>query len=150
MARRIALLVPVLLAGCYHYTPLATPDPAPGTKVALVLSDQGRVGLGPSVGAGVKQVDGAVVASSDTAYVVSVSDVVNINGGRSPWAGETVHVQRAFVANSLERRFSRGRTLTFAGGTAVAFVAFILSRSLLGFGGGEASNLPPGGPLGNQ
>ena len=136
--------------GCYTYTPLATPDPVPGTRVSLVLSDQGRVGMGPSIGQGVARVDGAIVGASDTAYVLSVSDIMGINGSRSPWAGETVQVQRAYVANSLERRFSRGRTFIVVGGAAVAVVAFILTRNLLGLGGGDASNSPPGGPPGNQ
>ena len=95
MKRRAVALLPLALAGigCYTYAPLATPDPAPGTKVALVLSDQGRVGMGPSVGQGAARVEGAVVGSSDTAYVLSVSDVYGINGRREfpatallPWA----------------------------------------------------------------
>jgi len=146
--RRAVALLPLALAGigCYTYAPLATPDPAPGTKVALVLSDQGRVGMGPSVGQGAARVEGAVVGSSDTAYVLSVSDVYGINGRRSPWTGEMVQVQRAYVANSLQRRFSRGRTLTVAGGAAAAVVAFFLTRNLLGLGGGESTGVPPGGP----
>jgi hypothetical protein len=149
--RRIwAALSGLALAGCYTYTPLATLDPVPGTHMALVLSDQGRVGMGPSIGHGVARLDGALVRSSDTAYVLAVSDVLGINGGRTPWAGETVQVQRAYVANSLERRFSRGRTFLVAGGAAVAVVAFILTRNLLGIGGTDANTLPGGGGTGNQ
>ncbi len=150
MQRLAAALCAVAGVGCYTYTPLATPDPVPGTQVSLVLSDQGRVGMGPSVGPGVARVDGAIVGASDTAYVVSVSDIRGINGTRSPWVGETVQVQRAYVSNSLQRRFSRGRTFIVAGGAAAAVVAFILTRNLLGLGGGDAGNAPPGGPPGNQ
>lgn len=150
MERWLSPLLPLVLAGCYSYTPLATLDPVPGTRVSLVLSDQGRVGMGPRIGQGVARVDGAVLGATDTAYVLSVSEVLGINGSRNPWAGETVEVQRAYVSNSLERRFSRGRTLLVAGGGAAAVVAFILTRNLLGLGGGGASNVPPGGPPGNQ
>jgi len=146
----VALSAALMGTACYTYTPLATPDPAPGTQVSLVLSDQGRVGMGPRIGQGVARVDGAVVGASDTAYVLSVSDILGINGSRSPWAGETVEVRRAYISNSLERRFSRSRTLLVSGGAAVAVVAFILTRNLLGLGGGGASNVPPGGPPGNQ
>jgi len=146
----IVLPAALVGAGCYTYTPLATPDPVPGTQVSLVLSDQGRVGMGPKIGQGAARVDGAVVGASDTAYVLSVSDVLGINGSRNAWAGETVEVRRAYVSNSLERRFSRRRTILASGGAAAAVVAFILTRNLLGLGGGGASNLPPGGPPGNQ
>jgi len=146
----VVLSAALVGAACYTYTPLATPDPAPGTQVSLVLSDQGRVGMGPRIGQGVARVDGAVVGASDTAYVLSVSDILGINGSRSPWAGETVEVRRTYVSNSLERRFSRSRTLLVSGGAAAAVVAFILTRTRLGRGGGGASNVPPGGPPGNQ
>lgn len=153
LVRRVtAALLPLALAGggCYTYTPLATPDPVPGTRVSLVLSDQGRVGMGPRIGQGVARVDGAIVGASDTAYVLSVSHILGINGNRNPWAGETVQVQRAYVANSLQRQFSRSRSFIVAGGAAAAVVAFILTRNLFGLGGGDASNGPPGGPPGNQ
>ena len=69
LVRRVtAALLPLALAGggCYTYTPLATPDPVPGTRVSLVLSDQGRVGMGPRIGQGVARVDGAIVGASAT------------------------------------------------------------------------------------
>jgi len=145
----LALLL-IALAGCYNYTPLATPSPVSGTKVALVLSDAGRVGLGPQVGPGTARVEGTIVGSSDTGYVLSVSDVFGIGGSHAQWAGETVYVQKAYVANSMERRFSRGRTAFMAGGAAAAVATFVLTRDLLGLGGSGVSNLPWGGGGGGQ
>src|SRR3989442_11964848 len=101
--------------------------------------------MGPRIGPGVARVDGAVVGATDTAYVLSVSDVLGINGGRNPWAGETVQVQRAYVANSLERRFSRGRTFVVPGGAAAGGVAFLLTPNLFGLGGRDARNSPSRG-----
>lgn len=144
-----AAVLPMALAGCYSYTPLATPSPVPGTKVALVLSDAGRVGLGPAVGEGTSRLEGSIVSASDTAYVLSVSDVYGISGSHAQWAGEQVQVQKSYVANSMERRFSRGRTVFMAGGTAAALVTFLLTRDLLGLGGSGVSNLP-GGDGGGQ
>jgi hypothetical protein len=144
MWRIAAAVLPMALAGCYSYTPLATPSPVSGTKVALVLSDVGRVGLGPQIGQGTARLEGTIVGSSDTGYVVSVSDVFGISGSHARWAGESVYVQRAYVANSMERRFSRGRTVFVAGGAVAAFATFVLSRDLLGNGGSGISNLPWG------
>jgi hypothetical protein len=145
-----AALLPLALAGCYSYTPLATPSPVPGSKVALVLSDVGRVGLGPQVGPGTSRLEGTIVGASDTGYVLSVSDVFGIGGSHAQWAGETVYVQKAFVANSMERRFSRGRTMFMAGGAAAAVATFVLSRDFLGIGGSGISNLPWGDGGGNN
>ncbi len=64
-------LVCVLLAGCYSYTPLQTLEPVPQARVALVLSDQGRVGAGPNIGAGVARVEGALVGSTDSDYTLA-------------------------------------------------------------------------------
>lgn len=150
MKRLAAALLPMALAGCYNYTPLATPTPVTGTKVALVLSDAGRVGLGPQVGPGTARIEGTIVGASDTGYVLAVSDVFGIGGSHAQWAGETVYVQKAYVANSMERRFSRGRTAFVAGGAAAAVATFVLSRDLLGIGGSGISNLPWAGGGGGQ
>jgi hypothetical protein len=150
MKRLAAALLPMALAGCYSYTPLATPSPESGTKVALVLSDAGRVGMGPQVGPGTARIEGKIVGASDTGYVLSVSDVFGIGGSHAQWAGETVYVQKAYVANSMERRFSRGRTVFVAGGAAAAVATFVLSRDLLGIGGSGISNLPWAGGGGGQ
>lgn len=144
MRRSATVLLLPALAGCYSYTPLATPSPVAGTKVALVLTDVGRVGLGPAVGAGTSRLEGTIVGTSDTGYVLSVSDVFGIGGSHAQWAGETVYVQKSYVANSMERRFSRGRTVFVAGGAAAAVVTFLLTRDLLGLGGGGVSILPGG------
>jgi hypothetical protein len=138
-----------LLAGCYAYTPLATPSPAPGMRLALVLNDQGRYEAARQVGPSVMRVEGALVQSTDTAYVLQVSDVVDISGIRSRWSGETVPVRRMFVASTYERRFSRGRTAFALVGLTSAFIAIVVGRNLLGFGGGGDS-APPVPPPTNQ
>ena len=137
-------LVTLLAAGCYTYTPLATATPASGTQVALVLSDQGRVQAAPSVGPHVARVEGALVDATDADYVVQVSDVIDIQGRRTKWTGETVPLPRAAVANSFEKRFSRSRTYLLVGGVTAAFVAVAVSQDLLGLGGGsEGGSMPP-------
>ena len=42
MRRVVAIGLLPLVAGCYVYNPIATPEPAPGTNLSLVLSDEGR------------------------------------------------------------------------------------------------------------
>jgi len=139
-----------LLTGCYSYSPPPMLTPAPGTHVALVLSDVGRVGMAPTIGAGVRRVEGVLLPSSDSAYWLQVSDVYGINGSHNSWTAETVAVRRDYVANTLERRFSRPRTYLTVVGASAALVSFVLTRTLFGIGGSGSDNGTGGGGGQNQ
>lgn len=136
------------MMGCYRYVPLA-PAPQAGIRTALVLSDQGRVGMAPSIGPGVERVEGTLMTASDSDYLLSVSGLVGINGVRSPWAGETVRVQRGYVTTALERRLAKGPSVAAALGAGAAVAIFIASRNLLGFGSSSPGS-GGGGPGNGQ
>jgi hypothetical protein len=139
------LLLPCLCA-CYTFVPLSTPSPAPGTKVSLVLTDQGRVDAAREIGPYAMRVDGSLLrGTSADSYVVSVSEVVDIRGIHSKWTGEPVPFSRSAVANSYERRLSKPRTVAFAVGMTAAVVALIASRNLLGIGGSGDNGSGGGG-----
>jgi len=140
----------VLLAGCYTYKPLQTLEPVPPAHVALVLSDQGRVGAGPNIGSGVARVEGALVGSTDSDYTLRVAEVTDIRGAQSRWTGEAVTLRRTWVGNAYERRFSRSRTYVLVGALSAGFVTFAVSRHLFGIGGPFSENNPPGGGGGQQ
>lgn len=136
------------MVGCYRYVPLA-PAPQAGLRAALVLSDQGRVGMAPRIGTGVERIEGTLLSSSDSDYLLSVSGLVGINGARSPWTGETVRVARGYVGTALERRLSKGQTAVVAVGAGAVVAIFMATRNLLGFGSGSTGN-GGGGPPNNQ
>jgi hypothetical protein len=136
--------------GCYSYTPPAALVPVPGTHVALVLSDVGRVGMAPAIGPGVARMEGVLLPSSDSSYELQVSDVYGINGSHNPWTAETVAVRRDYVSNTLERRISRPRTYLTVVGASAAFVSFVLTRTLFGIGGSGSDNGNGGGGGQNQ
>lgn len=142
-------LLALLLSGCYAQIPLESgaPAPAPGTRVVIELSDQGRVGMDRQVGAEVASVEGALVSRSDTSYVLAVSAIVGLRGSVSRWQGERVTVRPEFVRRLSERRFSMGRTVVAVGVASAGFLAFVVSRSLLGGGndGGPGKEDPPPG-----
>jgi len=142
-------LASTLLVGCYSYTPLPVVAPAPRTRVALVLSDQGRVGAGPAVGSGVARVEGALLGSTDSDYTLRVAAVTDIRGAKTRWSGETITLQRPWVGNAYERRFSKSRTYVLVGALAAGFIAFAVNRDLFG-GGGPLTETPPGGGGGGQ
>ena len=133
-----------VLAGCYTYTPIATLQPAPGTNVSLVLSDEGRMQSVRQVGPYAMRIEGELVQANSDDLVLAVSDVVDIRGTRSKWTGETVSLPRTYVMMTYEKQFSRSRTVLLATAVAGGIVAIIAGRNLLGFGGtGETGNIPP-------
>lgn len=139
---RVALLV--CLTGCYAYIPVDSPV-TPGTRVAVELNDQGGAELRGVIGSDVAQVEGAMVHNSDTAVVVSVWKTHGRYGALNRWSGEQVSVRREYVRRITERRLSRSRTTLAVAGVAAGVLAFVLSRNLLGLGGGDVSDGPPNG-----
>lgn len=140
------LLLPLLLcaAGCYAYVPVPSPVPT-GTRVAIDLNDEGRAGLRGMIGPAIARLEGPLVHNSDTAFLLNVWETRGLNGQLNRWSGETVSLRREYVQRITERRFSRSRTTFAVLMSAAGVLAFILTRDLLGFGGGDVSNVPPGG-----
>jgi hypothetical protein len=102
--------------------------------VLLELNDRGRVALGNSIGPTGGIVEGTVQSNSDSAYSLLVNRVEYLNGQWNAWNGEPLVVPKEFVGNARERTFSASRSWLAAGAVALAAVAFISSRHLLGFG----------------
>lgn len=139
-------LAALVLASCYAKVPLETsaPSPAPGTRLIIELTDQGRIGMERQVGPAVASVEGALISRSDTAYVVGVSAVSGLYGAFAKWQGERVTLRAEYIRRMSERRFSMGRTVVAAGAAAAGFLVFVVSRSLLG--GGNDNGPGPDGP----
>ena len=144
-----ALILMVMLAtqsGCYTYAPAAG-SLTPGTRVAYTVTDRGRVALADQVGSGVVRIEGTIVQNTGSEYVLAVSRVRTLDGSASRWAGERVSLSHDHVANSFERRFSKGRTALAITATVVGVTAFIITRNLLaggfGFNDPDDRNPPP-------
>jgi hypothetical protein len=134
------------LNGCYNYKRSVTTAIDPGTEVSLTITDQGRVSLGERFGRGVLRVNGRLVNPADTAWVVQVSSVETITGGKSHWSGEEVRLPRAYVGDVATREFSRQKTWLAVGVAVGAVVVAIAAGSLIG-GGVEGTDVkePPDG-----
>ncbi len=143
-------LLPALLSGCYTYTPLPALEPVSQARVALVLSDQGRVGAGPNIGSGVARVEGALVGSTDSDYTLRVAAVTDIRGAQSRWSGEMVTLRRTWVGNAYERHFSKARTYLLVGTLTAGFATFAITRHLFGIGGPFSDSSSGGGGGGQQ
>ncbi len=143
---RLLLVIGFLpvLVGCYTYLPVATLQPAPGTNLSLVLSDEGRMQSVRQVGPYAMRIEGELLQATPEDFVVAVSDVVDIRGTRSKWTGESVSLPRSYVMMTYEKQFSRSKTVLLATAVAGGIVAIIAGRNLLGFGGsGNTGTIPP-------
>ncbi len=144
--RRLAVAIGFLpvLGGCYTYTPIATLQPAPGTNLSLVLSDEGRMQSMRQVGPYAMRIEGELLQATPDDLVLAVSDVVDIRGTHSKWTGESVSLPRSYVSLTYQKQFSRAKTVLVATAVAGGIVAIIAGRNLLGFGGhGETGPNPP-------
>ena len=140
----VAVVVLPVLAGCYTLVPVSSLQPAPGTKVSVLLNDEGRMHTAQQVGPYTARIDGKLVQATESNYVVSVTDVVDIRGTHSKWTGETVPLPRSYVMTTYERRFSKPKTFLLIGTAAAGFVALVATFNLFGFGGTSESG--GGGP----
>lgn len=135
----------VAAQGCYQYVPIQSNVPPTGERVALQITDQGRVGLADRLGPGVTRMEGLVTRSDSTEYVMNLFRIAQIGSGTSRWSGEAVRVNRNYVGSVELRRLSRGRTALVAGVVGAGVVAFIASRAIRGvFNRDEGdSEVPP-------
>lgn len=139
-----------LLAACYSYRPVAV-IPGPETRVAVLLSDRGRVGASSQIGPHAARVEGSMVSSSDTGYLLAVSGVKPISGAWVRWTGETVSLRRDDVATLYERRLSKSRTALFVAGVTATLATAVFGFDLLGIGNDRVDSVPnPGGDPGDQ
>lgn len=144
----VALGVCAALAstGCYTYSALVPDRPAPGTQLEITLNDRGRVSLEGSIGPEIWQLQGRVTSVEDSGMTISISRVITIEKQITHWAGETVNVRTDYIRSLRERRFSTSRTVALAGTATAGVVAFLATRSLLGFGFEGSGPSDGGGP----
>lgn len=142
----VALVVAVpLTSACYQYVPVDTAAPPPlGTRVAFDVNDRGRAALSERLGAGVVRLEGTVVADDSSQYVMNVWKVAQLNGDKTPWAGERLRLDRTYVGQTFVRRLSRSRTYLASGVAVAAVVLFAKSQGLLGSADTQGSD--NGGP----
>jgi len=133
----------VILGGCYEYRPIETQSPPRGEQVALEITEQGRIGLSPPFGPGLAEIQGKMVSTQGSEYVINVYRVAQITGESAAWSGESTRIDRSFVGSVKGRQLSGLRTSLFAV-VAGGALYFLVSRTLSGsFSGGHSDPEPP-------
>ena len=83
--------------------------PEVGTRIAVDVTDVGRVALGGTIGPEIGTVEGTLVAVENGEYVIAVTQVQYLRGGYQTWSGERVTIKKEYVGRTYERRFHKGR-----------------------------------------
>jgi hypothetical protein len=141
-----ALLLPSA-TGCYVSRPIWNGQPVPGTEISLGLTDRGRVALSDRLGPGALTVSGRLASATDSLYVVDVTRVAYIDGGRvAKWNGESVNIAKNDVSGIAERRLSKSRSWV-AAGIAAGLLALATGIVINGTAGPDPQTKPTdGGP----
>ncbi|HEX6308599.1 MAG TPA: hypothetical protein VFZ69_10455 [Longimicrobiales bacterium] len=136
------LLLMLQLTGCFTYVPVTGTAVPEGSRVALAVTDRGRVALAEPVGPGVRRIEGDMMSMTDTSVVLSVSSIQYMDlAVPARWAGERLEISRDYIGEMRERRLSRSRTWLAIGLGALAAVgvAFV---AIEGFGGDGIGDRP--------
>lgn len=129
------------LGACYVLQPRPTSDVPPiGSRIAVDVTDAGRVALGGLMGPEIAQIEGRLVgrdnANGAGEYELAVTTVRLLRGGEQVWKGERVTIRRDYVARMYDREFSKGRT-AIAASVGAAVVTYFATQALTGFGHGD-------------
>lgn len=133
------MAVVMALGGCYRFVPAGPVDPVPGARVRLHLTQAGTTQLSGYLGPRIALVDGAVIAMTDSAYLVAITGVTTETGEEQFWESERATLSRAAVARVERRQLDRVRTALAAASLAGTVAGAISVAD--GIGGGS----PPGG-----
>jgi len=144
VAHLLALGSVCLVAACFTQTPLATPIPAPETRIVAMVTDTGVLAMGNAIGSGATEVEGIVAGADATSWDLRLLRVDYRTGQSVTWNRELVHFPRSTLSQATERRFSRGRSWIVAG--LLTSTAFLAARFLGVFGGGENTEKQPPPP----
>jgi hypothetical protein len=131
----------VCSSGCYSLERINGSSPAPGTRIALDVTDAGRVALGGSMGPEIDRVEGRLIERTNGEYLLGVTSVSLLRGGVQTWKGEQVVLKPEFVSTVYERRLDKARTGLLAAASVGGVVA-IASQNLLTSGTEDSQQDP--------
>lgn len=141
-----AVMVPLYLAGCFHYVPVdASLVPKPGTDVRATLTTPMPFNLGTVTVNDVRLLEGTVVESSPDSMGVWVKWLYPPLGEKLDANRAEFYLRRGSVAQLEQWRMS-GRATVMVVGATVGLIAAMLA--LVSFakgntGGGGGGNPPP-------
>lgn len=127
--RSVALAVGVLYVStaCFAYVPVRS-TPEAGARVALEVTDEGRVALNEKIGPGVVRLEGTLAGVEGNDLLVDATAVRQVRGYISDLGGVRVRLPQRYVTRIDERRLSRPRTLILVGGVVAVIAGFFAAK----------------------
>jgi hypothetical protein len=133
-----------LCTGCYTYAPLSA-SPVPGSEVAVILTDRGRVALNDRVGPEMDELRGRLVSRTDSTVTLSMMESVSLRGVSASWTDEVLTLRGDDYGSIRLKQLSRGRSTVLAAGFAAAMTLVVMTSSLVGGDSNTTPSTPPGG-----
>jgi hypothetical protein len=120
--------------GCYTYLPVQSAPPPAQERVAVVLTDSGRLQLGERLGPLVERVEGVLVSHDSTGVALEVTGTRDLRGGSALWSRERVDIPASAILGYRPRQLSRTRSILLGAGvaTTLAVLTFGLTLDLFG------------------
>ena len=143
MNTRLALLTPVLLAGCYSYAPIQPSLVQPGTGVRARVSPTAAEQIAPLLGTtDARVLVGTLVDNRSGTMIVEVPRMTQSGGGGAAQSlNQRISIAPGQLVELETRRLDRKRTAIVVG--AVAIVSG--SATIAALKGGPGLERPPGG-----
>lgn len=137
----------IYCAACYNVVPLSLDvTPARGATVIADLNNRGSDSLAAQIGPGIMSLRGDILSVDERQMTLAMRLVTDRRGVETFWTKEPVVVQRSFVEQIKERRFSRMKSVLMGVGLTTSL--FILTDAVTGFAGVFGSSRRPGTPSG--
>lgn len=128
--------------GCYVLNPIpGTSIPPLGSRVAVDITDAGRVALGSLMGSEIRQIEGRLMRNDAAEIELAVSAVRMLRGGEQVWSGERIRVRKEHVSTYYEKQLDKGRTVA-ASAVGVGLVAVFVGKGIVGAIAGENDKTP--------
>ena len=123
MRKIVAVLVACsFFVACSAYTPVPSTQVAPASSMRLTLTDASHSETFGSIGSQVLAVEGTIRSVTDSALVMSVTEVARTQTDAEPFHGETVVIPRQSIASIDRRQTSVARSLLLTGLVAGAAI----------------------------
>lgn len=127
---------------CYILKPVAGGVvPTVGSRIAVDITDAGRVALGGLMGPEIRQIEGRLVRNEEAEIEVAVSMVRMLRGGEQSWTDERIRVRKEHISLYYEKELSRGRTVA-ASAAGVGLIAIFVGKGIVGALSGEEDVTP--------
>jgi hypothetical protein len=141
--KRLAVLTPVWLAGCYTYAPVQSSALSPGTGVRARVSATAAERVAPLLGVSDARVlTGTLIDNQSGTLIVEVPTIAQASVGS---AGQSLNQRISIAPGDLveieSRKLDRRRTGLVVGAAAVVAA----SATIAALKGGPGLDRPPGG-----